>query len=106
MKPELLDSIRARFIERCRDDLQKLRGFRHMSADGIGDDTLLRTVHGLAGAGGTFGFPEISQQACGLETLLIDTGSTEADRRRALDVLIASLEHLTDTWPQSGNTNA
>lgn len=95
MKPNIPESIRARFIERCGGDLQKLREVRDMSS-GTADDTLVRTVHGLAGAGGTFGFPEVSRKAGQLETLLIEKGSTESDRRHALDALIATLEGLTD----------
>jgi HPt (histidine-containing phosphotransfer) domain-containing protein len=95
MKPDFLDSIRARFIERCREDLHKLRELRNMPLAEPVDDTFLRTVHGLAGAGGTIGFPEISRQASDLETLLIDNAGTEADRRRRLDTLIATLERLT-----------
>jgi HPt (histidine-containing phosphotransfer) domain-containing protein len=95
MKPNIPDSIRSRFIERCGGDLQKLREVRHMSS-GTAEDMLVRTVHGLAGAGGTFGFPEVSRKAGELETLLIEKGSAESDRRHALDALIATLEGLTD----------
>jgi HPt (histidine-containing phosphotransfer) domain-containing protein len=109
MKPDMFDAIRVRFIERCRGDVQRLSEFRRRSADlagGTVDDTLLRLAHGLAGTGGTLGFPEISRQAGDLETLLIDTGGTEADRRRALDALIGSLERLIDAGPHSDNTIA
>jgi HPt (histidine-containing phosphotransfer) domain-containing protein len=94
----IVDSIRSRFVERCRNDLQKLDEFRHGSAELAGattNDMLIRTVHGLAGAGGTFGFPEVSRKAGELETLMIDRSSTEPERRRALDSLIATLESLT-----------
>lgn len=102
MKPEILDNIRMRFLERCRNDLNKLREFRSESTGRTADDTFMRTVHGLAGAGGTLGFPEISRQASDLETLLLDPSSTEVDWRHALDVLIAALEHLTDAKPPNG----
>jgi hypothetical protein len=100
MKLNICDSIRVRFIERCSGDLHKLREIRDRSTglpDATVDESFVRTVHGLAGAGGTFGFPEVSRHACALETLLIDNSSTQSDRDYALDVLIATLENLTNT---------
>lgn len=87
MKLDMLDTIQARFIERCRADVQKLSELRGSSvnlADGAVDATVVRIVHGLAGAGGTFGFPDISQQAGDLETLLIDSESAEAEHASVL----------------------
>ncbi len=52
---------------------------------------LLKTVHSLAGAGGTFGFPDVSAHASELERLL--TEQTDADAaRHALRALIEELE--------------
>lgn len=51
-----LAPLRAKFIERCRDDLEVLRG-------GPDAGAAPHTVHRLAGAGGVFGYPEISDLA-------------------------------------------
>ncbi len=106
MTPDLLASLRLRFIERCRSELRTLCQMRDdwlHEANGT-DDRFVRTVHGLAGAGATFGFPEVSRQASDLETLLLENDSPEADRRRALDLLIATLESLTGPEAQRGTS--
>ena len=53
---------------------------------------LLKTVHSLAGAGGTFGFPAISARASALETLLIEEPVDADAARHALQALIEALE--------------
>lgn len=59
------------------------------------DDPLVRIAHSLAGAGGTFGFPDISARASALETLLIaQADATETGL--ALDALIAEIERAVD----------
>jgi HPt (histidine-containing phosphotransfer) domain-containing protein len=103
--PDHLDSLRLRFIERCRGELRSLRDIRDAplpESEGTPGDTLVRTVHGLAGAGATFGFPEVSRRAGDLETLLLEKNSPDVDRRRALDHLIATLEALTGPAAQPG----
>lgn len=51
-----LARLRGRFLDRCRDDLEVLR----CPPDA---DALRHTLHRLAGAGGVFGYPEISRLA-------------------------------------------
>lgn len=108
MNLQVLASLRTRFIDRCRGELRALREIRDArrhEADLRPDDILIRTVHGLAGAGATFGFPEVSRQAGDLETLLLESDSLEA-HRRALDDLIATLESLTGAGTQPGPSPA
>lgn len=101
MNPDVLASLRRRFIERCRAELRTLREIREIG-NSRAHDTLIRTVHGLSGAGATFGFPDLSRQAGDLETLLLEGNSSEADRRCALDRLIATLESLDSAGAQAG----
>jgi len=52
-----LERLRVLFVERCRTDLEQLRGLGsdHPDMGGI--------VHRLAGSAGSFGYPEISKAA-------------------------------------------
>ena len=52
-----LELLRARFIERCRTDLEQLEGLEPDHPD-IG-----MIAHRLAGSAGSFGYPEISEAA-------------------------------------------
>lgn len=52
-----LEQLRALFIERCRTDLEQLRALEPDHPD-IG-----AIAHRLAGAAGSFGYPEISEAA-------------------------------------------
>lgn len=86
--------IRKRFIERCRSDLPRLQEFRSV---GVGNpdalSALTRIAHALAGAGGTFGYPEISDKAFALESLLIEGDDNRAIP--ALDELIQALQKIS-----------
>ncbi|TIW08077.1 MAG: Hpt domain-containing protein [Mesorhizobium sp.] len=79
--------LRERFLARCADQLAELKAAREQGP--LPDVTKL--AHSLAGAGGTFGFAEISAKAAALETPLVeqaDGGAIDA----ALDALIAEIE--------------
>ena len=91
-----LDSLRNRFLARCREQLPLLRAAAHREdTDGNARETLVRTVHSLAGAGGTFGFSEVSHLASHLEALLTgENGAGQGDMREALNALIAELERV------------
>ena len=91
-----LDSLRNRFLARCREQLPLLRAAaRREDTDGDARGTLVRTVHSLAGAGGTFGFSEVSHLASHLEALLTgENGVGQGDIRAALNALIAELERV------------
>jgi HPt (histidine-containing phosphotransfer) domain-containing protein len=75
------EALRARFAERCRNDLAAL--------ESSPSQTELRALaHGLAGAGGTFGHPEISAAAAAIEdVLLAGRAPTDAETQALRDAL-------------------
>lgn len=79
---ERMAALRARFIARAAADRAALA-----EAGQAGDDAEIRRIaHGLAGAAGTFGFPEVSAAALRVE---------EADDiRPMLEALFAALDQL------------
>jgi len=92
-----LDQIRKRFLERCGDDLHRLKELRSSGACWDNPDaisTLTGIAHSLAGAGGTLGFPEISNKAFELESMLIGRNLDER-ATAALDRLIETLETVS-----------
>lgn len=93
--------LRQRFIERtCRDgatirDLRaRLDGGEPLSGDLLRD--LCRTVHGLAGAAGVFGFEDISEAAHRAEISLRRLDAAPPDPRPLLDALDAHLAAIRD----------
>lgn len=58
---DVLAGLEARFLDRCVGDLQRLDHL--LERDVLNGDEMQVLVHGLAGAAGTFGFPEISAAA-------------------------------------------
>jgi len=52
-----LEQLRALFVDRCRSDLERLT---RLSPD---DPEIGAIAHRLAGSGGSFGYPEISEAA-------------------------------------------
>ncbi|RUM96707.1 Hpt domain-containing protein [Pseudaminobacter arsenicus] len=86
--------LRLRFLTRCRDHLATLKAVKHSGgALAATDDALVRTVHSLSGAGGTFGFHELSERAYRLETLLLaETKADPVELGAALDALIQQIE--------------
>jgi len=84
--------LRQRFLARCADQLAELKAIARQGGSSSGsDDPLVKLAHSLAGAAGTFGFPEISARASALETLLVEQADDGA-ARTALDALIAEIE--------------
>lgn len=90
--------LRLRFTARCREQLAVLKAAARSQkglAAGLGD--LLKIAHSLAGGGGTFGFPELSERASYLETLLSDESEADPSKVRAsLDALILELERIPE----------
>lgn len=82
--------LRQRFLARCADQLAELKAARQQGPL-PGNDPLIRLAHSLAGAAGTFGFPEVSARASALETLLVEQADGGAIGG-ALDALIAEIE--------------
>ncbi len=58
---DVLAGLRVRFLDRCIGDLEKLE--RLMDQGAMDAEEMQNLVHSLAGAAGTFGFPEISVAA-------------------------------------------
>lgn len=95
MTSDPFTNIRKRFIERCRSDLHRLEELKSSGTDNPDAlSTLTRIAHSLAGAGGIFGFPEISNKAFELESLLIE-GEGDNRATTALDELIQTLEKIS-----------
>jgi CheY-like chemotaxis protein/HPt (histidine-containing phosphotransfer) domain-containing protein len=95
-----LDDLRAGFLQRVRKDVVSLSEQRRLLTDGNRPpdvlDRIKRTAHGLSGAGGIYGFAEISDAAAALEDAVIaelaDPGDGEATEL-ALNGLIAHAEN-------------
>lgn len=77
-------ALRSAFVARCRTDLAELRrlGDRGDTAE-VG-----ALVHRLAGAAGSFGFPEVSASALVVDQQIRDGGAaSQADMERLLGLL-------------------
>jgi len=89
-----LGAIRDRFLLRVDSDLIALAGHWSALEDGADRPPLLAKIrsiaHGLAGAGGIFGFNEISDAAANLEEAVI----LEGDDPVAVKEVGSALEHL------------
>jgi len=83
---DVLAQLREKFVVRCRGDLDQLRA---LASAGPLDGQAQRLVHGLAGAGATFGFPEISAAAGRVDDALVEGRAPEAGD---VDALIVALE--------------
>ncbi|TRO87925.1 Hpt domain-containing protein [Glycocaulis profundi] len=82
----MLAGFARQFRERCAEDAELLRRW----LAGEADDTALKDrLHRLAGRGGTFGFPDISDRAFALEDVIRAGGVPE---REAVAALIARLD--------------
>jgi len=80
-------ALRARFAARCAGDLARLRELA--ATGGIDSDEARALAHSLAGAGATFGFPDVSTAAGRLDDAHVE-GRTPS--RAEIAALIASLE--------------
>lgn len=76
-----MEALRARFLGRCRGELDTLRDPTH--AD------FRRIVHGLAGGAGVFGYPKISERADVVDQALADGQPVDP---AALSALIEEVE--------------
>ncbi len=80
-------ALRQRFLVRCRSDRAGL-----VAADASGDRAeLKRLSHGLSGAGGIFGFPDVSRAASDLEKA-VDANAGDPQLRGHLATLIERLD--------------
>ncbi len=97
---ERMAVLRRRFVERTRQDGAIVRGLRDRMAAGetlVGDrlKEMQRTVHGLSGAAGVFGFDSISEAAHRVEWRLRGLDQGPGDLDGLLDALEAV---LADLW--------
>lgn len=69
LPPELLEEMRAEYLQNLRAKLTRIPSlWRELAAAPEStNEELLRIVHSIAGSGGTFGFPRVSQAAMALE---------------------------------------
>lgn len=74
--------LRARFRERVKADLDRLRGLRTENLD---SEDLQRLVHNTAGAAGTFGFVDLSEAAMAVDDRYAVGDLPEAARLDALE---------------------
>ena len=72
---DVLAGLRARFLERCIGDLDRLE--RLMAQDTLDSEEMRFLVHSLAGTAGTFGFQEISAAASVADDALADGRAPE-----------------------------
>jgi CheY-like chemotaxis protein len=93
------DELRGAFLQRVQKDANALTSLRLALQDGSSATDALSEIkhiaHGLAGAGGIFGFAEISDTAAALEDEVVRelTGSGSGERIvPALDRLLSRLE--------------
>jgi HPt (histidine-containing phosphotransfer) domain-containing protein len=95
-----LDDLRLGFLQRVKNDVSTLFKDRLVLKDGNrlpGTlDRIKRVAHGLSGAGGIYGFVEISDAGAALEDAVIaELGNpgTGEETDRALDALISHAEN-------------
>jgi HPt (histidine-containing phosphotransfer) domain-containing protein len=84
-----MEAFKARFRDRCAIDLASLEALLN---EGVrSGDGLRRIAHGLSGAGGTFGFPAVSEAAAPVDDALIEgRPATDAE----FEGLIAALRDV------------
>jgi CheY-like chemotaxis protein len=91
------EELRKVFLRRAEDDAAALVAHRSALRDSKTTETTLPTIggiaHGLAGAGGIFGFSDISDAAAALEeTVKLNGSGAPNGVARALDHLLSCLE--------------
>lgn len=82
------ESLREQFRARCRSDADRLEA---CFADEADLETVEMLLHRLAGAGATFGYPDVSTLGKQLENLLIDEGRVPPEKQAEIITLLRSL---------------
>lgn len=82
-------ALQARFVARCAGDLARLREL--FAAGAHEADETQALAHSLAGAGATFGFPDVSTAAGRLDDAYVDGRRPSPEDT---DALIAALEAM------------
>jgi two-component system OmpR family response regulator len=103
-----LDDLRAAFLQRVKKDAATLSEDRVVLRDGNRPrstlDRIKHIAHGLSGAGGIYGFVQISDAGAALEDAVIaELGNpgTGEETDRALDGLISHAENCRDSGSQT-----
>lgn len=90
MFDEKFAALKTRFRAFCGQEAVRLRA--HLA--GTPDPELQALVHGLAGAAGTFGYPEVGDPAIAIDTLFVEgktpTNEALADLADRMEKLAAS----------------
>lgn len=96
----VLEKLRTRFCERLVRELPLLLAHQQSAAPSSDDEAhqaLIRLAHGLAGAGGTFGFANISVEAAALENCLRHNGDEQAVESALCKLIDVVTEAIPDT---------
>nr|WP_280109807.1 Hpt domain-containing protein [Methyloferula stellata] len=97
--PDELTTLRNGFLERLSNNATALTRYRSLLEGGMARrDTLSRVrdmAHSLAGAGGIYGFAEISAAASALEEAAI----AALDAPTGVDIVARRLDHLLAGFP-------
>ena len=95
-------ALRPIFVERCRSDLRELRRLR----DAADTDLLSMIAHRLAGAAGSFGFPEISVAALVIDQQIRDgLRVTGPDMERLIELLAVITDGARAEVPAEGSSS-
>lgn len=113
-----LQALRDSYSARLPGELEEIERVWRVLADGDWDpanaDLLYRLAHGLAGAAGIFGYPQLSRHAVSLEQLLHrhlnEEAAPDAGQRAAMERLLLQLREAaggadTAAQPASGTEN-
>ena len=94
-------ALRDKFLLRCRAEravLAEIERERRLGDDGRTGE-LVRLAHGLAGAGGTFGFDRLSEIASRAEIAIAESRPLP-QQNAALAALIAELDGVVGAGPE------
>lgn len=99
-----LDAVREEFPERATKDANELLScIKEMSSEQSRASALARVrklAHGLAGAGGLFGYSQISEEAAALEDAVI-AGRTDAEIKATAATLLARIFSTVGKQPKA-----
>ena len=86
---ERYEGLRAQFRERCLKDADQLEQKFGNAAE---TETVEMLLHRLAGAGATFGYPDVSIRAKALENKMIDGQALSAREQEEMLELLRGLD--------------
>lgn len=88
-------SLREKFTRRCVGDRARIASAFALweNEDRSARPELIQIVHGLSGAGGTFGFDRLSERAADAEARLLEHSSADVCRD-AVEALLAELDAI------------